>query len=309
MKLFLSFALLAATAFAQTQYTTLVLNHSGPLDGSITVAGFPLLGLPFTSAPLPGATAPRIPIPSGWGNLFISGFCDGAEVGYVQGVERVGGASGGSQFSVPRHAALFSAPSYFFVDLQSEMNFSIASACDENMQVGTASDGTNAAHAVLWFGSPRSQVDLHTGPYLATSLTSVNAATNTQVGGGSLNTKVLVNGVEITRAQSHALLWHGTVKSLVDLNPAGWIDSFATQFGTLHQIGYADKSDGNNGGFSHAMIWTGTAASALDLHQFLPAGSAACSQAYFMDIPTGVISGTVGDCLGNNQQVLWIPQQ
>ncbi len=299
---------LGATALAQTRYTTVVLDGSIPLDGSFSVAGFPLVGMPFTSVQLPGATAPKIPIPVGWGNLIILGYCNGAEVGYVtQTQEVVGGASGGAQFSLPAHAALFSAPFYGFNDLHNSMNFDSASACDGNIQVGTISNGSGVSHAVMWFGTSRSQVDLHSGPYLSTAMGSLNAATNTQVGGGTLD-KLIVNGVETKRLQSHALLWHGTVKSLTDIHPTGWLDSSAAQFGPSNQVGYADKFDANQNFITNAFVWSGTAASALNLHQFAPAGYP-CSQAYFMDVQTGVISGQVSDCFRNVFAALWIPQQ
>jgi hypothetical protein len=297
-------ALTASAAFAQTNYTAMLIPDSLPRDGSVTVAGFPFVGLPFVSAPLPQPVP--VKIPAGWGNLILLGYCNGAEVGYVtQTQEVVGGASGGSQFSLPTHAALFSAPFYDFNDLHNSMNFDSASACDGNIQVGTISNGSGVSHAVMWFGSARSQVDLHNGPYLSTAMGSLNAATNTQVGGGTLD-KLIVNGVETKRLQSHALLWHGTVKSLTDIHPTGWLDSSAAQFGPSKQVGYADKFDANQNFITNAFVWSGTAASAINLHQFVPAGYP-CSQAYFMDVQTGVISGQVSDCFREVVPALWIP--
>ncbi len=297
-------ALTAPAAFAQTDYTLLIVDQSTPRDGSLQVVGFPLTGLPFVSAQLPQPVP--VKIPAGWGNLQLLGFCNGAEVGYVyQNQEVVGGASGDAQFSA--HAALFSAPFYEFNDLHNSMNFDVAAACDGNIQVGTMSNGSGTSHAAMWFGTARSEVDLHTGPYLSTGLNSLNAATNTQVGGGTLE-KSIVNGIEIKRFQQHALLWHGTVKSLIDLHPAGYLDSFATQFGPSKEVGYADKFDVNQNFITNAYVWSGTTASALNLHQFVPA-QYPCSQAYFMDVPTGVISGTVSDCFRNIVPVLWVPVQ
>jgi hypothetical protein len=233
------------------------------------------------------------------------GICNGAEVGAVFSAEQRGGGGGASQFSIPEHAALWQAPFWDFNDLQNSMVASGASACDGNVQVGTDSNEGGTAHAVMWFGSAKTQVDLHTGPYLNTGLNSVNVSSNTQVGAGTLE-KLIVNGIETKRTQSHLLLWHGTTKSLVDLHPAGWLDSFGQLFGPTTEVGYADKFDANQNFIANAFVWTGTAASAINLHQFLP-GNFTCSQAYFMDVPTGVISGNAGDCVNTTAIVLWVP--
>ena len=54
---------------------------------------------------------------------------------------------------------------------------------------------------------------------------------------------------------NHAVLWPGNSTS-VDLNPAGYMNSFASGSFGDQQVGRADN---------HAMLWTGSAASAVDL--------------------------------------------
>jgi hypothetical protein len=58
----------------------------------------------------------------------------------------------------------------------------------------------------------------------------------------------------------HALLWHGSTASVVDLDPGGFEDTWA--FGTdgTQQVGR-----GSNFGGSDALLWYGTAASVVDL--------------------------------------------
>jgi hypothetical protein len=66
----------------------------------------------------------------------------------------------------------------------------------------------------------------------------------------------------------HALLWHGTAESVVDLTPAGFRQSEVSAVDENSQVGYAfDYSPMS----AHAYLWHGTAESAVDLHpsQFL----------------------------------------
>ena len=297
------FALAAVTVAAQQQYSVILITSGSQLDGSITAAGFPVTAIPFVSQELPQLDP--VTLPPGWGGMQIIGICNGAEVGVVFSAEQRGGGGGTSQFSIPEHAALWRAPLWQLNDLQNSMVASAAVGCDGNVQVGTDSNEGGTAHAVMWLGSAKTQIDLYTGPYLNTGLNSVNVSSNTQVGSDTLE-KLIVNGIETKRLQSHLLLWHGTTKSVVDLHPAGWLDSAGQLFGPTFEVGYADKFDANNNFFTNAFVWSGTAASAINLHQFLPA-SFACSQAFFMDVPTGVISGSAGDCATVTATVLWVP--
>jgi len=299
--------LFASAAFAQAQYSVVLIDPQSPRDGSLIVAGFPVTGIPFSTAQAP--SFPSLSVPPGWKSMGVLGYCNGAEVGYVSGQLQVGGASGGAQFSVPTHAIVWQAPLYLPGDLQNSMVESVATGCDGNVQVGSAGNGSGVSHAVMWFSSPKTQVDLHSGPYQSTGLNSING--NTQAGFGTLN-RVIINGVEVNTFATHALIWHGTVKSLTDLHPAGFLDSVATQFGPSKEVGYADNITQDGLRIENAFVWSGTAASAFNLHQFVPPAYNS-SQAYFLDVATGVISGTVSAVASGQETktmiALWVPVQ
>ena len=63
---------------------------------------------------------------------------------------------------------------------------------------------------------------------------------------------------------SHALLWHGTADSVVDLHPFQYTSSFASGVDGDTQVGTGVISDGEFGA-SYAFLWHGTAASAVNL--------------------------------------------
>lgn len=70
-----------------------------------------------------------------------------------------------------------------------------------------------------------------------------------------------------TGGDTHAILWHGTAASLVDLHPAGlgFRDTAAYGVSGNNQVGYGFIP----GVGSHALLWHGSAESVVDLH---PAG-------------------------------------
>src|SRR5687767_12705130 len=63
---------------------------------------------------------------------------------------------------------------------------------------------------------------------------------------------------------SHALLWEGTAKSLVDLHPAGWDASYAMATDGVRQVGWRERHTGTTGQF--ATMWSGSAKGWVDLH-------------------------------------------
>src|SRR6185503_6525735 len=72
-------------------------------------------------------------------------------------------------------------------------------------------------------------------------------------------------GYAIVGGDIHAVLWHGTAASWIDLNPVGSPESFAYAVHAGRQVGSAKV-----GGVDHACLWTGTAESWVDLHPFVP---------------------------------------
>jgi hypothetical protein len=83
-------------------------------------------------------------------------------------------------------------------------------------------------------------------------------------------------------SSDHALLWHGTAESIVDLNPVGFRDSVANAVAGSQQAG-AGYPVGDN--HYHAILWSGTADSAIDLH---PTGF---DQSYIWDMTTSTQVG------------------
>lgn len=63
---------------------------------------------------------------------------------------------------------------------------------------------------------------------------------------------------------SHALLWEGSAKSLVDLHPAGWDASFAVGTDGDRQVGWRERHTGAVGSF--ATMWGGSPKGWVDLH-------------------------------------------
>jgi hypothetical protein len=184
---------------------------------------------------------------------------------------------------------------YIAIDLTPEgFVESQAAGAANGLQVGfgfgTATSG--AEHALLWFGSATSAVDLHplTGYHMsnalaASGLTQVGWATHADFGvphaflwSGSAATGVDLNpeafgfsrafgvfgdvqvglsGGPSTGFIQHAVLWRGIAASVVDLNPAGFFASEARAASSDQQVGV--------GNLGRALLWTGTAESAVDL--------------------------------------------
>jgi hypothetical protein len=63
---------------------------------------------------------------------------------------------------------------------------------------------------------------------------------------------------------SHALLWEGTAKSLVDLHPAGWDASYAMGTDGKRQVGWRERHTGQAGQF--ATMWSASSKGWVDLH-------------------------------------------
>lgn len=89
----------------------------------------------------------------------------------------------------------------------------------------------------------------------------------------------------------HALLWHGTVASAVNLHPAGFDRSVANGASEISQVGM-----GFGEGFGtppRALLWHGTAESAVDITPAgytyaVPYGASETSQVGFGDVPDSV---------------------
>lgn len=247
----------------------------------------------------------------------------------TDGIHQVGYVEGQNPPYSNRRAALWSGTPESLVLLSplSDWGFSEAVAIAGNQQVGfvdssfcgngtgSATDGgggcTYRIHAMVWSGTPESRVDLH-----PTALAGANAPGDqrsraldtdgaSQVGYVDL---ILPLGGGSYTSETHALLWHGTGTSAIDLHPQGWDASYAYGVKNNTQVGYGIETAGfsditafvwhgsaqsrvalgegtvldTNGAThvgaigvnnsSHAFRWDGDSGSGFDLHNLLPAG-------------------------------------
>lgn len=177
------------------------------------------------------------------------------------------GATSGKQVGggSDNHAYLLGGNALTAVDLHpAGYASSMATATDDTQQCGygySASTGGN--HAMLWFGSSATFVDLHT---LFTWTYCTGVHNGQQVGFGERPVYFMTT--------QHALLWTGTASSAVDLHPAAYAYSKALGVHDSQQVGYASSLPyptlpADSLGYhttSHALLWTGSAASVVDLH-------------------------------------------
>jgi hypothetical protein len=102
----------------------------------------------------------------------------------------------------------------------------------------------------------------------------------------------------------HALLWHGTAASVIDLHPPMYYDIYASGVFGETQVGYGRVTENSR---FHALLWNGTAASVIDLHPFLAGiGAFDRSEAYGIS-ENGTIVGWAGDSDLSHYAVMWTP--
>jgi uncharacterized membrane protein len=99
----------------------------------------------------------------------------------------------------------------------------------------------------------------------------------------------------------HALLWHGTAASLVDLQPSGFTDSCARAAHGNTQVGY-----GHISGTLHALLWKGGANTAVDLQQYL-ANTFTSSEAYAIDAAGDILGSAYSTTTASWHAVVWVP--
>jgi hypothetical protein len=96
---------------------------------------------------------------------------------------------------------------------------------------------------------------------------------------------------------SHAFLWKSSANP-IDLNPAGFTNSYIYAADATHQVGFAAN---NPTGLGRAFLWSGTAASAVDL---TPAGySLAVAYASSTTRQVGSVAGTPNNFI--DHAVIW----
>jgi hypothetical protein len=165
-------------------------------------------------------------------------------------------------------------------------------------QVGHGAGPTTgfATHALLWHGTAASLVDLN--PTGFSDSRAYGVWGSTQVGAGWGDATASPSGGQ----PSHALLWHGTADSVVDLHPDGYTGSQANAVFENGVVGIGFGPPGGSASVWHALLWHGSADSVIDLH---PAGY---PQTFASDVwqnsqvGTGVFSSALG---GERHALLW----
>ena len=179
------------------------------------------------------------------------------------GGSQVGAATMGGAYS---HAVLLGSNALTAVDLHpAAYYYSMAMCTDGAEQGGWGYSLTGGGvHAMVWKGSSSSYADLNPSGYMFSYCLGVDKGE--QVGYAQ-------NQVYFVTT-SHAMCWHDTAGSVVDLHPANPLYPFSRAVGCKsgEEVGYESSlayPDGDAQGYhttSHAMRWSGTAASAVDLN-------------------------------------------
>jgi len=246
--------------------------------------------------------------------------------------------------SAGTHAVIWSGSAASLVDLHPNSLVASGATCTNgSMQGGygivKAKSGgktktANPSHAMVWFGSASSSVDLNpasaaeskingcsfnqeagyimpvspgfthaalwNGPVAAATDLHPAAGYVSTIAFGVANSQQVGYGVTTPDlgGAGHAMLWTGTASSSVDLHPAGYTLSIALATNGNQQVGEAD--DAAFPRHKHAIVWTGSAQTAVDLNQFLPAG--------FTDAQAMAID-SAGNIVGyaNNHAFMWVP--
>jgi hypothetical protein len=201
--------------------------------------------------------------PPGYTNSAALATNGGQQAGWATTTASNGGHRGVQQTFNVQHAILWRGSAANFTDLHiPNFDGSIATSLNGAFQGGYAINASNGqTQALLWAGSAASVINLHPQIYTSSNVNGV-WMNGTAVGVGT----VVKSGKAIT-STDHAVLWFGSAKNFVDLNPAGYTMSRALSLNAVNQVGW-----GTINAHDHAIVWSGTAASAVDLNQFLPAG-------------------------------------
>jgi uncharacterized repeat protein (TIGR03803 family) len=174
---------------------------------------------------------------------------------------------------------------------------SSAIATDGTHQVGYAIGSQSNPHASLWFGSSGSFQDLNPNGYLQSFATGVARY--------NLTNSAAVGYAESTNASTaRAYAWPNISTSNstpVNLQPTGYLNSFAYGISSTNVVGYGTTS----GGAQVALLWRGLSTnSVVNLSTSLP-GGATNAVATSID-SSGNIGGyaTIG---GQTHAILWQP--
>jgi uncharacterized membrane protein len=110
-------------------------------------------------------------------------------------------------------------------------------------------------------------------------------------------------GTPVGMSVTHALLWHGTAASMIDLQPSGFTDSCARAAQGSVEVGYGHVS---GTGAQHALLWKGSATTAVDLQQYLP-NTFTSSEAYAIDTAGAIVGSAYSTSTATWHAVIWVP--
>ncbi|MBK7405353.1 MAG: hypothetical protein IPJ41_12150 [Phycisphaerales bacterium] len=165
---------------------------------------------------------------------------------------------------------------------------SYAYATDGRWQGGDA-----GLHGVIWKGTRDSMIVMDPPGYGPCEVDGM--AVGTQVGTGL----TVTDGGLI---RDHALLWHDTPESWIDMNPSFAADKDSYLWGTTGQI-HCGQSAG------HAGVWFGDDPDSFtDLHRYVPGNPSGASRAVDIDVYDGTvfIAGRATFDNGRTHAVVWI---
>jgi hypothetical protein len=309
------------------------------------LALIPLAACPGAALGSPNYTAVILPLPAGYSDASAYGISGNQAVGVAY-------VAGGA------HAMLWNIGGST-VDLGEG---AVANAVVNGAQFGAVSYPDTTSHAFMWFGNPAGGVDLHPAGHTRSGV--ITAAPGIQGGvadsdavywTGSAASMVDLHpaGAQYSKVQGvvageqvgfgdfsgpqprHALLWHGTPESMIDLGlgwavgtdgvhqvgatgnvPGMWSGSAASAvsfdrlgYGYGEATGIADdyiSGWASTGLGTHALLWSGPSHSALDLHPFLPQ-TYGNSRAFGVDASGNVI-GEASNFSGSVAVIWMVPE-
>lgn len=198
----------------------------------------------------PGSGSPVVLLP----NFYVEGWAYGAGGTLIVGTLIT---NDGGYFGYP-HAALWQGSSHTFTDLNP--SGSCGSCQPGSNAYGTdgtliAGSGGSPEHALIWkLGQLKTPVDLNPAGFAYSEAYVVRGTTQAGYAFSS------------TTNSAHAVLWHGTAASAVDLMPSTLSSAYATGLGYKSEVGCGTPAGMS---VSHALLWHGTSKSMVDLQ---PAG-------------------------------------
>ncbi len=241
--------------FAASEYEVVILHPSGftesqatgVSDGQQVGHGWGSITGGQTHALLWSGTAESyVDLNPAWANeSWAYDVSDGQQVGEARG----------EATSNQSHAMLWSSSAASYVDLHpldAYVPWSSARGISDGQQVGTGGGATY--RALLWRSTPESYVDL--APLWFNFDWGLNDCSGGQQVGSYGSVYNITGG--------HAALWSGIPGEFIDLNPSGFVESYARGVDAGQQVGYGEGLA--TGYLWHALLWSGTAASCVDLH-------------------------------------------